>query len=154
MTGAGYFLKVALMRSLYPSSVDAIARWEDRSAGWIEYAIRNNVVFGVSSSQRAETMHSCLKSHLRQCESLADLVKGCDVVIWSQYAEYCRLVALASRNLAVNYEQSLVGWKGGWRSLNWVEILASEYTNNPIGREPSIDCSCDAPTNCLLSCFL
>ena len=81
MAGAGYFLKVAVMRSLYPSSVDAIARWEDRSAGWIEYAIRNNVVFGVSSSQRAETMHSCLKSHLRQCESLADLVKGCDVVI-------------------------------------------------------------------------
>ena len=57
--------KVDVMRSLYPSSVDAIARWEDRSDGWAEYAIRNNVAFGMTSSQRAETMHSCLKAHLR-----------------------------------------------------------------------------------------
>ena len=33
-----------------------------------------------------------------------------------------------------------------------MKILASEYTNNLNGREPSIDCSCDAPTNYLLPC--
>ena len=56
-----------------------------------EYAIQYNDEFKMTSSQRAKTMHSCLKSHLGRCGYPADMVRGCSVVVGSRYAEYCCL---------------------------------------------------------------
>ena len=123
----------------YANSGEVIDRWLQRKDGWAEAYTSKCVRLGAVSTQRVESNHSALKSHLQNVSHLNRLVEKVHAMILSRHNERLTLNRTETIRLPNSCPAALLAVYGRVTKFVWNKFISLENSRTSLPATPTLE---------------